>query len=139
MHGRERPAYLSPAPDYFHRADLTTPEGETLPEGFEVERVDRTLAHEMMTPVVFSVTPHTPAAKVVEDMLALKVHRLFVVDPDGVLVGVISALDVLRHLRPEAARAAGFRGIGFPSCHGPSGGESDPTKPDGGSAPRTGC
>jgi CBS domain-containing protein len=31
-------------------------------------------------------------------MVALKVHRLFVVDADGVLVGVISALDVLRHM-----------------------------------------
>jgi predicted transcriptional regulator len=29
----------------------------------------------------------------------LKVHRLFVVDRAGVLIGVISALDVLRHLR----------------------------------------
>jgi predicted transcriptional regulator len=33
-------------------------------------------------------------------MLNWKVHRLFVVDRDGVLVGVISALDVLRRLRP---------------------------------------
>jgi predicted transcriptional regulator len=33
-------------------------------------------------------------------MLGLKVHRLFVVDAAGVLVGVISALDVLRHLQP---------------------------------------
>jgi CBS domain-containing protein len=37
---------------------------------------------------------------VVGDMLALKVHRLFVVD-DGILVGVISAFDVLRKLRSE--------------------------------------
>jgi CBS domain-containing protein len=32
-------------------------------------------------------------------MLGLKVHRVFVVNGGGVLVGVISALDVLRHLR----------------------------------------
>jgi CBS domain-containing protein len=51
-----------------------------------------------MTPAVFSVPPETPVGKVVEEMLALKVHHLFVVDGDGVLVGVISALDVLRHL-----------------------------------------
>ena len=38
--------------------------------------------------------------KAVDDMVALKVHRLFVVDRRGVLVGVISALDVLRRLRP---------------------------------------
>jgi CBS-domain-containing membrane protein len=43
-----------------------------------------------------------PAAKVVEQMLALHVHHLFVVDADGVLTGVISTLDVLRHLHAEA-------------------------------------
>jgi len=37
---------------------------------------------------------------VIEDMLGLRVHQLFVVDQDQVLVGVISTLDVLRHLRP---------------------------------------
>jgi CBS-domain-containing membrane protein len=31
-------------------------------------------------------------------MLDRKVHRLFVIDQDGILVGVISALDVLRCL-----------------------------------------
>jgi hypothetical protein len=31
-------------------------------------------------------------------MVGLKVHRLFVVEQSGVLIGVISALDVLRHL-----------------------------------------
>ena len=51
-----------------------------------------------MTPAVFTVGLRTTAAKVVEQMLNLKVHQLFVVDDDGVLVGVISSLDVLRHL-----------------------------------------
>jgi CBS domain-containing protein len=37
---------------------------------------------------------------VAEQMVALNVHRLFVVSRDGILVGVISALDLLRHLRP---------------------------------------
>ena len=61
-------------------------------------RADATL-REIMTPVVFSVQPETRAARVVAEMLAMKVHRLFVVDDSGVLVGVISAVDVLRHLR----------------------------------------
>jgi len=59
---------------------------------------DPSRADELMTPAIFSVGPHTPAARVVEEMLRLKVHRLFVVDRAGVLIGVISALDVLRHL-----------------------------------------
>ena len=59
---------------------------------------DPSRADELMTPAVFSVGPHTPAARVIEEMLRLKVHRLFVVDRAGVLIGTISALDVLRHL-----------------------------------------
>jgi CBS domain-containing protein len=58
-----------------------------------------TRVRDVMTPVVFSVSPEASAQKVVQEMLSLKVHRLFVVDSDGVLSGVISAEDVLRHLR----------------------------------------
>jgi CBS-domain-containing membrane protein len=54
-----------------------------------------------MTPVVFSVRPETPAAQVVEEIVAMRVHRLFVIDDTGVPVGVISAFDILRRLRPE--------------------------------------
>jgi CBS domain-containing protein len=39
-------------------------------------------------------------------MVAFKIHRLFVVDEDGVLVGVISAFDVLRKLRVEGEPSA---------------------------------
>jgi CBS domain-containing protein len=52
-----------------------------------------------MTPVVFAVSPNDSASKVVAKMVDDKVHRLFVIDHGGVLVGVISALDVLRKLR----------------------------------------
>jgi len=62
---------------------------------------DATRARDMMTPAVFSVGLHTPASRVVRDLVALGVHQLFVVDKAGVLVGVISALDVARHLAAE--------------------------------------
>ena len=58
-----------------------------------------------MTPGVFCGRPEIAAGKVVEKMTALRVRRLFVVDVDGVLIGVISAFDVLRHLRPPQAGA----------------------------------
>jgi len=51
-----------------------------------------------MTPVVLSVDLDASLAEVCEKMLVGKVHRLFVIDVDGTLVGVISALDVLRCL-----------------------------------------
>jgi CBS domain-containing protein len=68
-------------------------------EGFSIEVVDRTRVSEIMTPAVFTVGVKTPSASVVEQMLALNVHQLFVVDDDQLLVGVITALDVLRHLK----------------------------------------
>ena len=57
-----------------------------------------TSVRDVMTQAVFCVPPEASAAKVVEKMLALNVHRLFVVDDEGILVGVVSAFDVLRAL-----------------------------------------
>jgi CBS domain-containing protein len=57
-------------------------------------------ARDLMTPAVFSVSPETPAADVIGQMVDLNVHRLFVLDRAGVIIGVISALDLLRQLRP---------------------------------------
>ncbi|HEX5271992.1 MAG TPA: CBS domain-containing protein [Gemmataceae bacterium] len=59
-----------------------------------------TRVRDIMTPVVFCVSPDAPASRVVREMVELKVHRLFVVDDLGTLVGVITVLDVLRQMRP---------------------------------------
>jgi CBS domain-containing protein len=82
----------------FHRVPVL-PEGREMPDGFGVEDCDRTVVGDIMTPGIFAVSPETTAAKVVEQMLSLRVHQLFVVDDDGLLIGVISALDMLRHLK----------------------------------------
>jgi CBS domain-containing protein len=60
--------------------------------------VDATLVQEIMTPIVFSVGPKAPAGEVVEELVRMNVHRLFVVDDDGALIGVVSPLDVLRYM-----------------------------------------
>jgi CBS domain-containing protein len=61
---------------------------------------DETRVGDLMTPALFSVTPETPAARVVDQLLKLNVKQLFVVDDSGALIGVISALDIVRRLRP---------------------------------------
>src|SRR5262249_28728374 len=68
-------------------------------ESSRLAEPDQTRVRDIMTPVVFSVAPDYPARKVVAEMLALKIHRVFVIDRTGILIGVISALDVLRHLQ----------------------------------------
>lgn len=65
----------------------------------QADATNRSTVRDVMTPGVFCVRSETPAAKVVAKMLALKVRRLFVVDGDGALIGVISAIDVLGKLR----------------------------------------
>jgi len=62
------------------------------------EVADKTMVRDVMTPVVFSIRPDAPARQVIEEMLHLRVHRLFVIDRDGVLVGVIAMSDILRRL-----------------------------------------
>jgi CBS domain-containing protein len=66
--------------------------------GYPAAALDRTPVYSVMTPALFCVRQHTPAAAVIETMVDLGVRRVFVVDDDGVLVGVVSAFDVLRRL-----------------------------------------
>jgi CBS domain-containing protein len=81
------------------RSDLLVHEREALrsrPAGGDMTRV-----RDIMTPAVFSVPPHLSADKVVEHLLTLDVHQLYVVDDSQAVIGVVTSHDVLRHLRPE--------------------------------------
>lgn len=98
IHDRERVEYLPPPDSEGAPARPAAYVSERERSGYQVVNVDRTEVREVMTPVVFSVRPETSAARVVGEMLAMKVHRLFVVDDSQVLVGVISAVDILRYL-----------------------------------------
>jgi CBS domain-containing protein len=81
------------------RSDILVHEREVLKSAPSAG--DDTSVRDIMTPAVFSVPPHLPADKVVEQLLTLDVHQLYVVDDSQAVVGVITAHDVLRRLRPE--------------------------------------
>lgn len=71
---------------------------------FEAAVVEGTVTvGDVMTPAVFAVEPDAPVRRVIREMLGLHVHRLFVVDDDGILVGVITTMDVLKHLYSDDA------------------------------------
>jgi len=93
IHDREEVEHIDPP-----EVEYGTPLPRSWWDNFQVERVDTTLVRDLMTPAVFCVALDTPARKVVEQMRELNVHRLFVVDEDGVMVGVITAMDIVRHL-----------------------------------------
>jgi len=96
IHRRECDSHLAAKPDYFFAPTFESAEAPLQ----DRPAVDVTVA-DVMTPAVFAVSPHTSVARVVSDMVGLRVHRLFVVDEAGVLVGVITTMDVLRHLKAE--------------------------------------
>jgi CBS domain-containing protein len=99
VHHRNKSEYVPAVPDYYEKTELATRSGEPLPGGEQAESPYQTRVRDIMTPVVFAVPSEAPARRVVGDLVGLKVHRVFVVDAGGALVGVISALDVLQHLR----------------------------------------
>jgi len=63
------------------------------------KRAESAPVSDVMSPVVIQVATDDSAVSVVARLLALKIHRLFVADATGALVGVISTFDVLRCLR----------------------------------------
>jgi CBS domain-containing protein len=95
---REHVEHLHTVPDNYLRSELTLGSGERLPDTFEVEEVDGTSVADIMTPIIYSVQPETSVEEIVEQLVTRRVHRLFVVDTDGSLIGVITTLDLLRRL-----------------------------------------
>jgi CBS domain-containing protein len=94
VYDRARHLAKAEVPAYYDRPDLRA--AATAAPAADTSAVVR--ASDLMTPAVFSVTPDTPALKVAEEMARLNIHRMFVVDQSGILIGVISALDLLRQL-----------------------------------------
>ena len=95
IHDREFVSYLKTDPTT--KGDLRT--HKRLPADMGIEVVDRTTVGEIMTPAIFTVMEDATAIAVVETLLKLRVHHLFVSDQQGVLIGVISMGDILRKLK----------------------------------------
>lgn len=74
---------------------------------YQREKADRphgpghqpTTVRDIMTPATFTVREDSPIESVVEQMMTLNVHHLFVTDAAGIVVGVISPIDVLKKLK----------------------------------------
>src|SRR5262245_25146490 len=95
---REHIEHLATVPDYYLQSELTLHSGERL-DAFQVETADTDMVQDIMTPVIFSVRPDTAAYNVVQELVGRRIHRLFVTDEDGSLIGVITTLDLLRRLQ----------------------------------------
>lgn len=92
---REKVEFMPP---FYAEAEL-----EIANDGLLAEASDTTRVKDIMTPIVFAIGPTCPVSNLIDEFLERKVHRLFVVDDGGTLIGVISVLDVLRRLRGDDA------------------------------------
>jgi CBS domain-containing protein len=92
VHEREQVRHALPVEDVYAEGRRSRH------EGISIEIADSTPVSDIMTPTIFTVNVNTSAAVVDKPMCDLKVHQLFVVDDDDSLVGVISALDIVRSL-----------------------------------------
>ena len=72
---------------------------ETSREELDPTACSCTSVWDIMTPEIFTTETNASIVQIVEELLGRDVHRLFVVDENGILVGVVTALDVLRGLR----------------------------------------
>lgn len=76
-----------------------------LPPGFHVERLVRATVGEVMTPLAFSVHEDTDLARAAALMVFEGVHRVPVTGDDGRVTGVLSSMDVLKHVAAEGGYA----------------------------------
>jgi CBS domain-containing protein len=98
-HNREHADHLYWLPQKLVDRELTLHSGEHLDDrSFEVEVPDVTRVKDIMNPVIYAVRRDTPIPEIVNQLCKRRIHRLFVVDEDGSLIGVITTLDLLSRL-----------------------------------------
>ncbi len=95
-HDREKTDYPLRVADFYGRVVLERADMGL--SDLHIENVDTALVTEMMTPLVYAVKPEASLVEVVRLMLEKHIHRVFVLDATGVLIGVVSTFDVLRQL-----------------------------------------
>jgi CBS domain-containing protein len=91
--GRLGSGWFEPLSVYHHDGKLSIDELSSL----KLESSETTNVRDIMTSVVFEVDAGASIGQVAETLLRGRIHRVFVVE-HGKVVGVISALDLLRVL-----------------------------------------
>ena len=74
---------------------------DVVEHGYHVHAMSVPRVADVMTPLVFALSQDAPVSRAAALMAFEGVHRVPVVDDDGVLVGIVSAIDVLRWMARE--------------------------------------
>jgi predicted transcriptional regulator len=84
--------------EVYQSASRKLPSGEHVGEGFQIEEVPNAVVDDIMTPLVFTVSPTTKIENIIKMLLEKNVHRMYVADDSSTIIGVITSLDILRRL-----------------------------------------
>ena len=80
------------------------------PFGLPPEELAKTPVREFMTAGLVSVFPEATLEEIIHTLLSFKVHRVFVIEGrKGAIVGVITTMDILRHLERRSLKPSGKR------------------------------
>jgi CBS domain-containing protein len=82
----------------FYKNELSSLLARDEMRGLHVDAESSTTVGDIMTPLVFSVEEGAPVQEVAEAMITGRIHRVFVTRA-GVLIGVVSAMDLLPLVR----------------------------------------
>lgn len=82
----------------FQGADLDLPLSEVLPEFLKLKEFKSVSVKELMTKFVYSVNVNANANGIMKEMQEKKIHRMYVLDNTGILIGVITTLDIFKRL-----------------------------------------
>lgn len=83
---------------YRNNNDLEQTLGDVYGELITINDVKTVKVKELMTTFVYAVGYNTPSMQLIKEMSTKKLHRLYVLDDEGHLSGVISTLDVFKIL-----------------------------------------
>ena len=102
--------------DFYHRVRV---EGHHLPSGFQIEDTNTGTVSEVMTPVVHAVSESASVESIAQMMTRKHIHRV-IVRRSGKVVGIISALDVLKvYGRPTSSKSSQSGRIRKPAARKP--------------------
>ncbi len=88
----------SDMPDYYDPSIERSISAEEI-DGYRVETEKLVKVRDIMTPVIIKVAGETPIHEIAQIMIRSRIHRLFVTHDDE-LIGVISAYDLLKTIKP---------------------------------------
>jgi CBS domain-containing protein len=77
----------------------------------DADTLEALQVRDLMTPGMVTVFPDSTLSEIVRTLVSAGVHRVFVIHQEsGALEGVITTMDVLRHLKTTRTKVATLRG-----------------------------